>query len=214
MIVCYKMSIVGSFSKEKLLELCEFNKPNSVYSIAEYDMINKGLCSVNRSTAPLYYTSFDGFPIGADGIYTIVWQQEANKNIQPAEMNWHHLWFDGEMKPQAIKSFKSDYSLKTDWPAYLLLQHILRCNGTPIHVDGTLACIYSDGRSLFLFRNEFGSLFIDHDFNLASIRFEGSQSVRPNEVLWMNFDTLKLRYIDEFETVKIPTNYYGEEYGT
>lgn len=196
--------IIGSFSKKKIEELTDLGRhhPVHTHSIASYDLENSALFSVlkGKGELPVYKIDEDG------PFYHIVHTSFYPESFsQPATLYTSHemeyLWMDGELSEKEIEKFQTEY--KTDNPdaVTLFLRHI-RDRKVPIGVEGSFACVYSDGRDVFIFRNEFGSLFCDKELTFSTMPFEGSQTVAPNKMLAMNFVDKKLHVTGEFQTVR------------
>lgn len=196
--------IIASHHKEKIIELCELNRnPCYAHSVASYDLDNKGMFSVLRGSGELSYNKLDDDPM----FYTIVYLHttECKRNIQPPSIlddyTEHYLWFNGEITTQEKEKLQIEEDTKKDWNAMLLCRHIVRY-GSPVNVDGSFACMYSDGADLYMFRNEKESLFFDDDFNICSMPFVGSRVLLSNKVWKMNMEKKKLKMIEEFDTVR------------
>jgi hypothetical protein len=203
--------IAASFSKDKIVQMLDLNKHRSTYahSIASYDTNNMALFSVNRGFGDISYNRIYEEP----NLYIIVFIQEMpnGRHIQPPCIfteppSDHHLWFNGELAPKEIEKLQFEEAEKDEesvkqWAPFLLLKHIIRYSA-PIDVDGSFACLYCDGRDLFVFRNEKEALFLDDDFNICSSPFTGSTSLASNKMYKMNMTKRKLRKIDEFATLR------------
>lgn len=205
-------TIIGSFSKDKIIEIAELNPPGAVaHSVSCYDIENRGLFSINRGRGKLKYKMLDSDP----SFYKILFLQYGeDKHIQPTtdydiypsesprdNFYEHALWFKGELKPKEIEKLQFEEDTKDDWGPDLLLKHVVRYEA-PVDVDGSFACVYCDGKDLFIFRNEFESMFIDQDMNISTVAFSGSTTTSANKMFKLDFKKKGLKQVDEFATVR------------
>lgn len=198
-------SIVGSFSKDKIIELCKLNEYRGAisHSISYYDTDEKDFALVQKSYGPI---NFDRITINA-GQYCIVHQQaptDNNNGIHPADHLDSYLWHNGLLKPSTITALQKIYKTDELWDTMLLLR-FLQDHDAPRGVDGSFSCILWDGLGLYIFRNELAPMFFDLNGNISSTRFENSTSLEPNK--FFTFDPRYLtdmKAILEFETVDNP----------
>lgn len=197
-------SILGSFTKEDLVEMARLNeyRGQHSHSISYYSLAEKKLVSVRKDMGPLPVDQID-IP---KGCYCICHQQAPTTEaktvdfVHPAQFDGSFLWHNGILKQKAIEYIKfnldirSDYQYDSDtsWDTKLLLQLIAPSVYADMrelgNVDGTFACVYAqcnkdNVHDLFLFRNELAPLFIDDKYNISSTRFDGSRSLEPG-VVW------------------------------
>lgn len=202
-------SIIGSFSKDKIVELAMRNayRGQHSHSITYYNPYRAEIKSVTRGLGPLH---IDNINIPKDH-YCIVHQQAPTTSlkddtIHPAQIGNQLLWHNGIVKTEHIKKMQKELFCSHNWDTYLILRQ-LKDLDTPEGIDGTFACLWYDDAGLTVFRNEISPLFYDSDFNLSSTKVEGFDSIPPNEMFI--FDTLGkvLTPIREFKTVENP--YFG-----
>ena len=125
-----------------------------------------------------------------------------SNNIHPAAYGEALLWHNGIIKQKNIG--------EGTWDTVWLLDQIINYGWSSLSkVDGTFACVMYWGRELFVFRNEISPLFIDQHFNISSTKFDGSESLAPNKVWKLNFDTNLLDAVAYFDTFENP--YYIPE---
>jgi hypothetical protein len=199
--------IAGSFSRDKLIELCEMHKYRGTYaySIATYDVENHGMFSVNRGYGVLDYHKISISPHQ----YCIVQLQATpTRNIQPAskivdqkDYFEHYLWFNGSLTNNEVGKIQLEEDTTERWQAMLLLKRVMRY-GAPVDVDGAFSCVYSDGKELYLFRNELEPMFRDEELTICTTPFKGSVSTSSNKMFRMDLKKKGLRLIEEFTTIR------------
>lgn len=197
--------IIGSFNRDKIIELCSLvsHKMCYAHSIGIYDVENKGMFGVNRGPNELAYNKIYITPTE----YCIVHLQSTpcGRNIQPASTfdrdSEHYLWFNGELTSEEVERFQIEEDTEEKWQTMLLLKHIVRY-GAPSDVDGSFSCVYTDGADLYLFRNELESMFIDDDMTICSIPFRASRATNSNRMFKMDLKEKLLVGIEIFNTVK------------
>lgn len=208
-------SILGSFNKEKIIELCKLNeyRGQHSHSISYFDPKISEMILVKRSKGPVNYNEID-IP---KGHYCIVHMQaptsEDQNSIHPAEIkeinkSWY-LWHNGILKPKTIDYLHELYGLKEiKWDTQLLLYHIYK-NLFPDDIDGSMACLfYMPFCNLILFRNEISPLYVDKDLNISSTKFENSEMIEHGKMLAMDFKGNQLYYLAPFREVSGPY-YFG-----
>lgn len=191
-------AIIGSFDKEKFKQLHALNayRGELSYSLALFN--NQGeLKSLERAADKLTYDRIDSLAMD-QGDYILGHIQAPTSeasNIHPAHNGSNLLWHNGIVK--ACKTHGWD----TQW----MLDNIVEKS---VHflsdIDGSFACVYYDGSSMYIFRNEISPLFIDEEFNISSTQFEGSETIIPNIVFHMLLHVKELQSVFKFETVENP----------
>lgn len=202
--------IIGSFSKDKIIELCELAKPRNTYchSISTYDVDNCSMFSVLRSYGDINYNKLND----NSNFYSIVFLQSTpcDRSIQPpyrgeledgTNYQEYWLWFDGKLNQNDIKRIQLEESTTESWEPMLLLKHVIRY-GEPADLWGGFSCVYSNGRELFVFRNEQVPMFFDSKLNMCTTPFKDSVTTASNRVLKLLLDKKKLKIISEFETTR------------
>ena len=205
-------SVIGSFSKDKIIELCELNayRGQHSHSISYYNPDVNDFKEVNRFTGPVNY---DAIKI-PEGYYCIVHMQapttenKNSKTIHPAKIGSSLLWHNGIIKNKECARLRHEYQLSSTWDTYLLL-HYVNVEQTPKGIDGTFSCLWYDGSRLHLFRNEISPMFIDTEFNISSTKFKNSIATEPNTMLLFDPKEKKTTPIAHFDTVENPY-YFGE----
>ena len=201
-------SISASFSRNKIIELCELNsyRGQHSHSISYYDTKNKKMVSVERKLGPIDYNDINQ----VYGDYIIVHQQAPTTEnasiefIHPAKSGKLLLWHNGILKPETIKKLQKEVNSNSTWDSYLLADYLV-FNTRPDNIDGSFACLMEESGELYLFRNEIAPMFIDNDLNISSTKFEGGKAIEPNKMFVFSFEDNKLLKTSvTFRTVNNP----------
>jgi glutamine phosphoribosylpyrophosphate amidotransferase len=204
-------SIIGSFSKDKIVDLVKLNlyRGQHSYSYSYYNP-EDNFIQVNRGLGEI---PLDAINI-PEGCYCIAHMQAPtteNKDINsvhPAYSGSALLWHNGIIKTKWINERKQQYEgdRYNTWDTYLILKQYTD-EGHLNNIDGTFSCVYySPMEGLQLFRNEISPLFIDKDHNISSTKFDYSSPLKPN-IIW-NFNPGESIIEDgTFNTVENP--YFG-----
>ena len=206
-------SIIGSFDKQKIVDLCELNayRGQHSHSISYYNTITNEFVQINRKLGPINYDDI----CPEDNEYIIVHMQapttdaKDSSSIHPARIDRDVLWHNGILKAKEIERLKEKYQLDTDWDTYILLKHMMS-EGTPDGIDGTFSCLWFDSYRLYLFRNEISPMFIDSAMNISSTKFANSEPTFPNTILLFEPALKNVVPILHFNTVENPY-YFGDE---
>lgn len=208
-------SIIGSFSKNKIRELAELNayRGQHSHSVFVFSRYAYNILYSHKGLGPLNIDDHD-LPAG----YIICHQQAPttdNKDlssVHPAQLGERLLWHNGIIKAHEVKRLQEHLESTSSWDTKLLLRYVIEEDLDALqNIDGTFSCVYYDGTSLYMFRNEISPLFIDQEKNISSTKFQHSESVGPN-ILWLfnnSADNIEdsLIHCGEFKTVNNP--YYG-----
>ena len=204
-------SIIGSFDKNKIIELAMLNayRGQHSYSIAYYNPFSANISFLERGLGPLPINNIN-IP---DNQYCIVHQQAPttslkDSTIHPAQIGKQLLWHNGIIKAEHVKKMQKDLYCSHGWDTYLILRQI-KDTDNPDGIDGTFACLWYDESGLSVFRNEISPLFYDKDFNLSSTKVDGFDSIPANQLLLFEPLNKTLDLIREFKTVENPYYFYG-----
>jgi glutamine phosphoribosylpyrophosphate amidotransferase len=204
-------SIIGSFNKDKIVDLVKLNlyRGQHSYSYSYYNPEDNTI-QVNRGLGEI---PLDAINI-PEGCYCIAHMQAPtteNKDINsvhPAYSGSALLWHNGIVKTKWINERKKQYEgdRYNSWDTYLILRQYID-DGHLNNIDGTFSCVYySPMEGLQLFRNLISPLFIDDNHNISSTKFENSLPL-PANIIW-NFNPGEGIIRDGiFNTVENP--YYG-----
>lgn len=208
-------AIIGSFNKDKLIELIELNsyRGSHSYSFATINPISNSLVIRQRALGTINYDHL----ITPPGQYAVVHIQaptteaKSVNTIHPAEdLGATYLWHNGIIKAGYVKKMQEKYKLDTQWDTQLLLRAVNTSKDELNNIDGSFSCLWYDGTSAYLFRNSISPMFYDGDMNISSTKFEGSISTPANKVLSMKLMQKALYSICEFKTVENPY-FFGDE---
>lgn len=204
-------SIVGSFKKDKLIELCKLNEHRGQHShsVSYYDIVT-GEISVQRASGPINYDYIRQRSL----VYMIVHMQAptsegAASNIHPAYHDGRFLWHNGILKQTYIQQLKESLNEVCSWDTFLMLKAITQDREYLNQLDGSLSCLLYDHEKLYLFRNEISPMFYDENLNISSVSFHGSKPTPPNQLHHMDFNFSELFAVKNFMT-KFNPYYLGE----
>jgi hypothetical protein len=203
-------SIIGSFKKSKIVELCELNKYRGTYShsISYFDPEVNDLFYISKSFGEIDYDRID-IP---DGMYCIVHMQAPtteNKSqdfIHPAIRGFHYLYHNGILKDPTIRKLQTEFFSKSTWDSALLLDKMIG-DKVPDDIDGSFSCLYINSgikSGMYLFRNALAPMFIDNDFNISSTKFEGAKKTQDGVIYIFDPFNRVLSSTAHFETVNNP----------
>lgn len=205
-------SIIGSFDKDTIVDLCELNayRGQHSHSISYYDLEHNDFFMIEKSMGPIKYDKID-IP---DNHYCIVHMQAPTTDVKndfsihPAMIDRDVLWHNGIIKAKEITRLQEKYHTDAEWDTYILLMHMMS-EGTPDCIDGTFSCLWYDSYRLYLFRNEISPMFIDDNFNISSTKFKNSHPTQPNCILLFEPGLKNIVPILHFNTVENPY-YFGD----
>ena len=207
-------SIIGSFDKETLIDLCELNAYRGQHSHSISYMDEQGVWFTQKKFGAINYDKieFD------EGDYCIIHMQAPTtdskelNNIHPATGNPYSngslLWHNGIIKEKEVERLREKYQIESTWDTYILLHHLI-ANGSLDDIDGTFSCLWYDDYNLKLFRNEISPMFIDSHSTISSTKFEGSIPTEPNTMFEFDPFKNKLNPLFTFQTKENPY-YFGD----
>ena len=207
-------AIVGSFKREKLLELIELNsyRGSHSYSFTTIDPVN-GLWLRAREFGTI---NPDIIQIPNSG-YAIVHVQaptteaKTTNNIHPAMDGETRLWHNGIIKAYYVKTLQAKFGQDTGWDTELLLRAVNSSRDELCNIDGSFSCLWHDGDRAYLFRNDISPMFYDNELSISSTKFEGSIGTPPNNILEMDFNAKCLYNTGySFKTVENPYFFMDE----
>lgn len=200
-------SIIGSYSKDKIVELCELNayRGQQSHSVSYYD-IKRSNISIKRGAGAVDYDKIQ-IPLG---FYCIVHMQAPTtqevKTIHPAYFEGNYLWHNGIIKQKDVARLKEEYQELTDWDTFLLLKSYYCDNTNALDkIDGTFSCLmYGNDGVLRLFRNQISPMFYDKDLNISSTKFEGSDPTPHDTIIILDLQQNNLVGAAKFKTFENP----------
>lgn len=203
--------IFASFNRDKFLELSQLNayRGSQSSSVVHFNP-GWGVSTINRAPGFL-----DPFKVRDDSSFKIGHLQapttdaEAISSIHPAgiEFGTKLLWHNGIVKQFEVERLQKKYQTDEKWDTMLLLYELQDPEtwlANLSSINGSFACVYVEGDMLYLFRNEISPLFIDADLNISSVKFPGSESMTPNCVHMVDFQTRTLMEVGSFHTLENP----------
>lgn len=203
-------AIIGSFSKDKLIELIKLNsyRGSHSYSFSLYNPVEKTMSVVDRSHGEIP-KDIISIPHGMYGIVHVqapTTEAKASSNIHPSVDNEtpSYLWHNGIIKAGYVELLQEKYGNDTNWDTELLHRAINDSMEELNSVDGSFSCLWFDRSRLLLFRNEISPMFYDKHLNISSTKFEGSLNTPSNKVLLMDFNAKALYNMMQFTTVDNP----------
>lgn len=202
-------AIVGSFDKDKLLELVALNsyRGQHSYSISEYNAIERKLRLLCKEFGEF---NLDGVEL-TKGCYYIAHTQaptteaKAHDNIHPSiEADECMLWHNGIIKADCIEWLQEEVKMPNEKWDTKLLHEYLRYGKNLSEINGTFSCLWYNLGQLYLFRNEISPMFIDGQMNISSTKFEYSYPTPANKLLVIDFENHLLDEIYSFNTKENP----------
>lgn len=205
--------IIGSFSKEKIIELAILNEErgNKAFSFSIFDdwfKLHKifrkvGKFDENFMKRELY------------GSYFILHIQSPTKIteitpdlIHPASFEENLLWHNGMILDNCLKNLKTQLKEKTDWDTQIILTGLLKEGYNFLQkIEGSFACVYYNNGKINLFRNKIVPLYVDSELNISSSKFENSKEIESNMVYQIDFKNKQLIKVDKFENDHNPYNF-------
>ena len=190
-------SIIGSKSKETLVQLAQLNEYRGTHShsLFVFDE-NFDIVYNHRGFGPLIVSDHS-----VSGYYYIGHQQAPTTEakdlqaIHPAVEDGALLWHNGIIKADDVARLQRLYETDEKWDTQLLLRDYLD-TGNLSQIDGTFACVLYSDYQLRIFRNEISPMFYNEQGDISSTKFEGSMSVPANKVL-----TFDPSYVNMFNVV-------------
>jgi len=216
-------SIIGSFEPKMLVHLYELNSYRGTHShsITVYDYRNKRVRYIDRALGELDELKLMNITRTSPGDYYIIHSQAPTtdnvdiNSIHPA--SFHHmevgdsslLWHNGILKPNSIRTLRTQTGIDTSWDTQLLLHHMIN-SGNLSEIDGSFACLMYHMGEMYMFRNEISPLFIDFDMNISSTKFNMSSTagdafyIKPNHVFKLDLHSKSTIIQSTFTTKNVP----------
>ena len=211
--------IVGSFKKQKLVELSKLNssRGNKAYSLfcinPKSGFVEKQFRQIGKFEEKLLDKVDEKY-------YFILHIQSPTKvtvmsesNIHPAEtgdnnLGKMYLWHNGMLLNRNFQEFRNQYNLDTNWDTRIILEHLKHQDFDGLNsLDGSFGCILSKNKKFFIFRNNIIPIHVDKDLNISSAKFETAMKpIEANKIFSINFDRKKLDEIGSIENSHNPYN--------
>lgn len=206
-------AIVGSFDKSKLIELIKLNSYRGSHSFS-FTVIDPlyGLSLRVRDFGTID-PDIISIPEGGYGIVHVqapTTEAKTFESIHPATDGNTLLWHNGIIKSHYVKILQSKYGHGINWDTELLLRAVNYSKDELNHIDGSFSCLWYDGSTAHLFRNDISPMFYDRELNISSTKFDGSISTVANTILRMDLQSKCLYNTGfTFRTVENPY-YFGD----
>lgn len=210
-------AIVGSFNRDKLIELIELNSYRGSHSYSFSSISNFKLYIHVQSLGRINYDDIVLQPghYGVVHVQAPTTEAKTATNIHPARGRYSDdtfaLWHNGIIKANHVKKMQEQFGNDTSWDTELLLRAVRRSYDELSNVDGSFSCLYHDDSGTYLFRNDISPMFYGTDLSISSTKFEGSIETESNKILYMNFDSKLLYTKGEFSTVENPYFFFGDD---
>lgn len=207
--------IFASFSKERLIELAKSNSYRGSYSWSITTLtqgedsitisISKGLGQINTDQI-----IDDGYKICHIQAPTGSCNET---NIHPAfdAATNTYLWHNGLVKSDDVLRLQTELNTTETWDTKLILRKFNEAktfNDVSIElseIDGSFACLFTDGQQLFAFRNEISPLFTNVLLDFSSVKVGEMYPVHENAIFRVGlFDSLFLEHLVDFKTKSNP----------
>jgi hypothetical protein len=211
-------SIIGTFKKEKLIELVKLNQERGTfsYSLSTYNIEAEHLKIFKKSFGKFefkdlpeenkktYYIAHVQMP--TDGLTEDVNRIHPSELISVKNDNESYLYHNGMLKDEEISRLQSKYKLVgQDWDTKLLhYELILNHFDTLDDVDGSFGCVFINLKNVYVFTTDTINLYIDKHLNLSSTEFKKSKKLKTNTVFRINFHTKELEKVTEFTSKSNP----------
>ena len=203
-------SIFGSFDFEIIKSLSKLNSYRGSHSYS-YSIIDSDFnITVSRGFGALPLDDINP----PDNSYILCHQQaptteaKDEKSIHPSYLKDEYLWHNGILKEKTISELQKELDDYSEWDTHLLLK-LLQNNISLDNIDGSFSCVYYKNKKLFLFRNSISPLFIDHDMNISSTKFNNSFQTPENSIIEFNPFAKTTDIIKYFNNISSPY-YFGE----
>lgn len=169
---------------------------NEIKSRADKELDHKELGLLRIASDDYYYIGHCHAPTTSS--------KTALLNNHPSRIENSLLWHNGIIKSECISEMQRGLNIDDDWDTKLLHHWILEDYSLG-DVDGSFSCLFYDGTKFKLFRNEIAPMFIDNEFNLSSVKFEGARLTTSNIIFEID---LKNKYLHGISTFKTKNNPY------
>jgi hypothetical protein len=221
-------SIIGSFDKNKLIELCKLNEYRGQMSHSISYLTQEKSDTIKKELGKIDY---DDINIPPDNYCIIHMQAPTGQETQihpSTRLCFHYqdflgldmqiltvwkLWHNGIIKENCVNEINKKFNYDINWDTALIIEALYKNRYNILNdFDGSFSCFFEKQDVDWpykLFRNEIAPMFIDDDFNISSTKFENSTSTKPNIVFDFNPWDKFLEEIYEFKTKNNPY-YLGE----
>lgn len=183
-------AIIGSFDKDKLIELIKINsyRGSHAFSFSTYNQA--GALKIHQRAIGTIDPSDIHIPEGSYGIVHIqapTTTEKSLSSVHPAEQtymgNTSYLWHNGIIKEAHTREMRIKLHSESKWDTMLMSSCISQYGWNSLDsMDGSFSCLMYKNSELFLFRNEITPMFYDSGMNISSTKFENAMQTNANIV--------------------------------
>lgn len=215
-------AIVGSFDRDRLIELIKLNNYRGThsFSFSTYDIKSRNLEVHVRGLGPFDYNVINIGPsqYGIAHIQAPTSDDKSISEVHPASASEvinnistnTFLWHNGIIKAGYVRKLQKHYGEDTSWDTKLVLRAINR-NTNEIHdLDGSFSCLWYNGIAMYFFRNDISPMFMDNELNISSTKFLNSKPIPSGIIHYVDFDK-RVLYDTEFKFKTVDNPYYFSE---
>lgn len=229
-------SIIGSFKKDKIIELVKLNqhRGNFSYSISIFDINDSPYMVGNiRNFGKFDIKELDNCYVHSDSLgeyYYICHVQDPTNGLIKDRNRIHpnyftnksvdsELWHNGIITAKGMDFIKENIDNKDiDLNFDTALLNTIICEkdyNILSEIDGLFTCVRYYHNQFFkqkidVFRTRHGKLYVDDELNMSSEKFEGSKCINADTIYTMDFKNKKLIESGKFKTLNFNFNIKGE----
>tara|TARA_R110001599_G_scaffold34323_1_gene109974 strand:+ start:97 stop:732 length:636 start_codon:yes stop_codon:yes gene_type:complete len=205
--------IIGSFSKNKIIELSKINstRGNKTFSLSVLNVD----CEILRCVKVIGNFSESVFNeidnLHNQELYYILHIQSPTKvtkittqTIHPAIYDDNYLWHNGMIIERNMNIIKEKYSYDSNWDTGLILKMVTEGIDTLEEIEGSFGCLLLKDNNFYIFRNNIVPMYYDDDLNISSTEFENSTKLNSNIVYDIDLKNKKLNYFKQFKNEHNP----------
>jgi glucosamine 6-phosphate synthetase-like amidotransferase/phosphosugar isomerase protein len=200
-------SIIGSYSKEKFIELVKLNeyRGSFSYSVTAY---NEKQSNTWKDFGLFNKDVLDNI---TDGDY-ILGHCQAPTNGLIRDVNRIHPYINdsikilhnGIIKKHDVDRINESLGKDYEWDTQALGEYIKNDFNNLSDVEGSFACGLIKGNDLFVFRNAISPLYVDCNSNISSTKFAESAMIDYNTIYKLNNLTCVFEKVTAFNNTHNP----------
>lgn len=209
--------IIGSFSKNKIIELSKINstRGNKTFSLTVLSKEGR-VESCEKRIGKFEQLVFEQVEhIEKNNPYYILHIQSPTKvtelskeTIHPAKQygldSTDYLWHNGMIIERNMNTIKEKYEYESDWDTGLILKMVTDSFDNLTEIEGSFGCLLLKDNNLSIFRNNIIPMYCDDDLNISSAEFENSTKIHSNTVYGIDLKNKRLNHLKEFKNVHNP----------
>jgi glutamine phosphoribosylpyrophosphate amidotransferase len=198
-------SLFGSPDRNTFVELAKLNEYRGAHShsIATFDYKDVTVCSKQLGSFVMSDDVRGSYYLGHAQAPTT--DAKSIDAVHPSAIDGTYLWHNGIIKDHQVKKWQHELGLQEPWDTKLLHQLLTRNDFKEVlsSADGSFACVWWNGTSLYLFHNANCPLFTD-GVSYSSTAFNGSYPLTTDTIYELTRDGIRPTDMT-FET---KTNFY------